>query len=440
MNNEAMQICEYILKAAKNAGADDCKVIFSKRRFVEMSHRDHKLEEVKEATSQNIGMDVFVNQRFSTQTTVDLRQESLDMFVRNAIETTKLLEEDPYRCLPDPRYYEGRQDIELEMSDNGYETVTPELRLTMTRELEDSCREAGGDKVVSITSGVYDEFSDVVILTSNGFQGHEQKTMFHSGVGMTAQDEGDRRPAGWDFAGSRSIKGLPAARDIGKQAAARTLELLGAKKIATETLPVIIDNRCVGNVLGNYVWAMNGAALQQKSSFLEHKKGEKTGSGVFTLIDDPFIVGGMGSRLFDGEGFAAQKRVMVDQGVLKEYFIDWYRSRKLGVEPTAGGPANLILPPGERSVAEIMKDLGRGILINGFIGGNSNPNTGDFSIGITGTLFENGEPAQAVAEMNIAGNHLQFWHKLTEAANDPWPYSSWRLPSLVFSDVVVSGM
>ena len=87
-----------------------------------------------------------------------------------------------------------------------------------------------------------------------------------------------------------------------------------------------------------------------------------------------------------------------------------------------------------------MKDLGRGILINGFIGGNSNSNTGDFSIGITGTLFENGELTQAVAEMNIADNHLEFWKKLTEAANDPWTYSSWQMPSLVFTDVVVSGV
>jgi len=131
---------------------------------------------------------------------------------------------------------------------------------------------------------------------------------------------------------------------------------------------------------------------------------------------------------------------MVEKGVLNEYYIDWYRSRKLGVEPTTGSPSNLILPPGKRSVAEIMKDLGRGIVINGFIGGNSNSNTGDFSIGITGRLLEKGEFTQAVSEMNIADNHLQFWNKLAEAANDPWTYSSWHMPSLVFTDVVVSGL
>jgi PmbA protein len=87
-----------------------------------------------------------------------------------------------------------------------------------------------------------------------------------------------------------------------------------------------------------------------------------------------------------------------------------------------------------------MKDLGRGIFITGFLGGNSNSTTGDFSVGIIGTLFENGEMVQPVAEMNIADNHLKFWNKLSEVGNDPYKYSSWRMPSLVFTDVVVAGV
>ena len=130
---------------------------------------------------------------------------------------------------------------------------------------------------------------------------------------------------------------------------------------------------------------------------------------------------------------------MIESGVLKEFYIDWYYSRKLGWEPTTGGPSNLIIPPGSRSVNQIMKDFARCIFVTGFIGGNSNSTTGDFSIGIIGTLFENGKPVQAVAEMNIADNHLKLWHKLVEVANDPWPYSPQRTPSLVFKDVVVSG-
>ena len=108
--------------------------------------------------------------------------------------------------------------------------------------------------------------------------------------------------------------------------------------------------------------------------------------------------------------------------MLKEFFVDWYYSRKLGWEPTTGGPSNLIIPPGKRPVAEIMKDLGRGILITDFIGGNANSTTGDASVGIFGQLFDKGQPVHAVAEMNIAGNTLEFW-SLEVVANDPWLYA-----------------
>ena len=257
---------------------------------------------------------------------------------------------------------------------------------------------------------------------------------------MTIQGEGDRKPNGYEYAVGRSYKKLPSCSELGKRVASRTMDLLGAKKIPTETLPVIIENRNVSNLLDYFTSAMSGNALQQKQSFLLDKKGKKVGSDIFTLVDDPHIIEALGSCTYDGDGFATKKRTMVEKGVLNEYFIDWYRSRKLGVEPTTGGPSNLLLPPGNRSLEEIMKDLGRGILINGFIGGNSNSNTGDFSVGITGKLFDKGEFVQNVAEMNIADNHLKFWNKLVEAANDPWTYSSIRMPSLVFEDIVVSGI
>jgi PmbA protein len=186
--------------------------------------------------------------------------------------------------------------------------------------------------------------------------------------------------------------------------------------------------------------AMFGRSIQQKQSFLADKKGQKVASPVLTLIDDPFIPGALGSGAFDGEGLTLKKRTMIDAGVLKEFYVDWYYGRKLGWEPTTGGPTNLIIPPGKRPVKEIMKDLGRGILITGFIGGNSNSTTGDTSIGITGQLFDKGEIVHPVSEMNIADNHLKIWQRLAETANDPYLYSASRFSSLVLTDVVVAGI
>jgi PmbA protein len=305
--------------------------------------------------------------------------------------------------------------------------------------MEEAAWGQGGDKVVSIMAGASDEMVEGVILTSNGFEGYRQSTDFSAGTFVTVGDEDGRRPNGYDYASCRMYRKLPASAEIGMSAARRATAGLGAKKIETQALPVIIENRIVPEIMDGFFEALTGWNLYQKRSFLADKKGQAVAGDKLTLIDDPFIPEGHGSWLFDADGIATRKRTVLDAGVLKEFYIDWYYSRKLGCEPTASGHGNMIIPPGQRSVADIMKDVGRGILVTDFIGGNSNPTTGDFSIGIFGQYFEKGEIVHPVSEMNVADNHLKFWKKLTECANDPWLYSAWRTPSIVFADVVVSG-
>ncbi len=440
MNKQMYDLAQWSIEAAKAAGADDCRVNIDSERFVEIGYRERKPETIKEASTKELDIEIYVNGRYSAQSTSDLRKEALKKFINDAVAMTKLLAEDPFRTLPDPKYYEGRKDMDLGLVDPAYDKLTPEARHDIVKEIENACYATGGEKVISVSAQEYDSFQESVVLTSNGFQGAEEATVYWAGARMAIQDEGDRRPNGYNYLAAVNRNELPNPAKIGEVAALRTLDLLGGKKLKTETLPVIIENRNVSRLLGGFLEAMYGRNIQQNQSFLKDKKDQKVASDLFTIVDDPFVNGGLGSRLFDGDGFAAKKRNMVEAGVVRNFYIDWYYSRKLGWDPTTGGPSNLIIPPGTRSVKEIMKGLGRGILITGFIGGNSNSTTGDASVGIIGKLFENGEPVQSIAEMNIADNHLEFWNKLVEVANDPWIYSSRRLPSLVFENVVVAGV
>ena len=440
MNKEMRELTAWVIKTAKTGGANDCKVSIASQRNVEVSYRRHKPETIKEATTKQLYVQVFVNGRYSGQTTSDLRKDALKDFIENAVAATKLLAEDPFRSLPDPKYYQGRKEIDLGLFDPEHKKFSPEDRHDLVKAMENAALEKGGDKVISVTASENDGHSESVTMTSNGFEGYEEDTFYVASAEMTIQDEGDRRPNGHYYAVTLNKKDLPPPEKIGAECARRTMNLLGAKKIKTETLPIIIQNQGVGRVLGGFLQAMSGRSIQQKQSFLADQKGKQVGSQYFTIIDDPFVKRGLGSRLFDADGFATKKRVMIDKGVLMDYYVDWYYSRKLEWEPTTGGSSNLIIPPGKRSVEAIMKDLGRGIYITGFIGGNSNPTTGDTSVGIIGHLFEDGKPVQAVSEMNISDNHLKFWNKLIEVADDPYPYSSLRFPSLVFTDIVVSGL
>jgi PmbA protein len=440
MKQELYDLATWGIATAKSAGAAACRIGISGARTVEISYRERKPENIKEASTKSLSLEIFVNGRYSSMSTSDLRKDALSEFISRAVAQTKLLAEDPFRSLPDPKYYQGRQDIELELVDPGYQTWSPDSRHTFVKAIENACLAKGGDRVISVEASITDGYSESLAMASNGFDGYSESTYLTGVAQMTAKDQGDRRPADYAAAVALHRADLVKPEQIGEEAARRTLALFGQKKIKTETLPIIVENRIAARIGNGFLSAMFGRAVQQKQSFLADKKGQRIASDVLTVIDDPFVKRGLGSTTFDGDGFAAQKRTMIDAGALKEFYVDWYYSRKLGWEPTTGNTTNLVVPPGKRSVAEIMKDLGRGILITGFIGGNSNSTTGDMSIGIVGQLFEGGVPVQAVSEMNIADNHLKLWQRLVEVANDPYPYSTARIPSLVFRDVVVSGI
>lgn len=437
---EFRDLAGWVIDQAKQAGANDCKVSISKRRFVEINYRDRKPEVIKEATTQGLYLEVYINNRFAGRSTPDFRKSTLTGFVTDLMDNAKIMEEDPFRMLPDPKYYAGRASRDLQLSDPKQAELTPEERHAMAQAVEDACLQQGGDKVISVEAGEYDETYEEFVQTSNGFEGSVRTTETWAGASMTAQDEGDRRPAGYHWVGCRYRSDLPALQEVGKTAAKRTLDLMGGKKLSTETLPVILENRGAARVLNGLFSPLSGGSIQQKRSFLADKKDQVFASKLLTIQDDPFLPRGLGSKLYDGDGFPARKRDLIVEGRVNEFLIDWYYSRKLGWEPTSGSISNLIIPPGTRSVEEIIKDLGRCILITDYIGGNSNSTTGDFSVGIIGKLFDKGQFVQNVAEMNIADNHLKFWNKLVEVGNDPWIYSQARFPSLVFEGVVVAGI
>jgi PmbA protein len=440
MNKETREIAAGAVKAAQAAGASAAAVDVNTNRRVEISYRERKPETIKEAATRDLELTLYVDGRYSSQGTSDLRPDALKRFVADAVAATRLLAPDPMRSLPDPRYYEGRAQLDLALDDPAYATWSAADRHAWAKAIEDACLTRGKGKLVSVITRVLDARGEALRIASNGFEGTAENTYYQAVVSVTAQDQGDRRPSGYSYAAAVNRKAIPTAEAIGIDGADRTLALLGGRKIKTETLPIIVENQGVDRVLGPLLEAMSGRQVQQKQSFLADKKGKRIGSELLTLVDDPFIVGGLGSQLFDGEGMAAKRRVMIDAGVLQDFFVSWYYSRKLGCEPTTASSSNLVIPPGKRSVKEIMKDLKRGILVTGFIGGNSNSTTGDASVGIMGQLFDQGEIVHPVAEMNIADNTLNFCSKLIEVANDPWSYGGDRFPSLVFKDVVVAGI
>jgi PmbA protein len=184
---------------------------------------------------------------------------------------------------------------------------------------------------------------------------------------------------------------------------------------------------------------LSAASLQQKRSFLEGRLGAEVGSPLLDVRDDPHVRRGLGSRLYDGEGLAARGFPVFEGGVLRSYYVDTYYGRKLGVAPTTGRTSNLAWRLGDRSPAALLRDMGEGILVTGFLGGNSNSTTGDFSLGVRGFQVRGGLPAEPLGEMNVSGNQLELWRRLRAVGDDPYRHSPMRTPTLVFDGVQLAG-
>lgn len=231
-----------------------------------------------------------------------------------------------------------------------------------------------------------------------------------------------------------------ATEDIGKKALERAKQKINPKKISSGRYTVIIENRVAGNLLSPVYQALTGSSLYQKQSFLAGKISKPIASELLSVNDDPLIPSGAGSRLFDNEGFIAVKRPVIENGILKNYYIDNYYGKKLGLQPTSGSSSNLVFETGKRNLGEMMNSIDKGVLITGFIGGNSNGSTGDFSYGIEGYLIQKGKIVHPVNEMNISGNMNQIWFNLVELGNDIRENESLRIPSLMLKDIELSGI
>ena len=438
--SELLDIAQGAVKLALEKGAQEASAGTYRSREVEIAWRDGRVEKVSEATSRGLSISLYVDGRYSSVSTSDLRPDAVSKFVEESIAMARTLAKDTFRKLPDPKLYEGRASLDLKLADPGHGEVTPDKRRALAAELEAAAREVKGKgEILSVETSVSDSKSESARATSNGFVGENQSTSFWLGAGTTVKDPDGRRPEGSSFGGSRFFAEVPSAKEVGRLASQRAFDSVGATKIPSANVPIVVENRVASRLLRALFGPLSARSLQQKQSFLEGQIGKPIASKVLTVTDDPLIPKGFGSRLYDSEGIAAKKMTVIEAGVLKTYYIDDYYGRKLGMAPTTGGASNLIFALGKKSMNELIADVSDGVFITGFLGGNSNGTTGDYSFGIQGFRIEKGKLTTPLAEMNISGNQKELWKQLVALGNDPYPYASTKTPTMVFDGVSVAG-
>ena len=435
---ELLERAHQIVDMAQKAGADESWVSVRRSREVEFSLRDGKLEEVKDATSRSVSLRLYVDGRYSTHSTTVLRPQELGSFISEAVALTRALQPDSFRLITDPLLFEGRSTKDLQLVDSGVSALTRDERIDLCK--AQNAELAGKEKVISATSGTSDGHVMSAAVSSNGFEGSKENTYMWIGSSLTVQGEGDKKPAAWMWAGANHRADVPSPIKIATEAMRRAHSRLGTQKGPTTKTTMIVHPSAAPRLIGRLLGPLNASLVQQGRSFWADKQGQKAVSELLSISDDPLIPRALGSRLYDGEGIAAKAMPLITAGALDNYYVNTYYGRKLGWAPTTGSSSNRIVALGDKDMTALMSDAGSGVLVEGWLGGNADSTTGDFSFGVRGHMINNGVLGAPVSEMNVTGNLLDLFSSLVALGNDPWPYSSTKAPTLVFEGVQFSGV
>lgn len=437
MRADELKQAEHAVQIAKTAGADDVVATISQSRDVTFEYRDGALEKVKDSTSQGLAIQVYAAGRYSSHQTTDLTPERLKSFVAEAVAITRALEPDEFREITSPALFGGRSPVDLDLVDPAVAEISREQRLAWCEAIDAIATDH--DKVISATAGVYDGTYGSTTVSSNGFSGSRESTYCWYGSEITLRDQGDKRAEDSFYVGSSHIETLPEAANVADVALQRVLSRLNSEKGPTVKATMVVDSRAAASLIGRLLGPASARRVQQGQSYWADLVGEKAFSDKLTIIDDPLIRRGFASRHFDDEGIAAKVMPVVENGVVRNLYVDTYYGRKAGLAPTTGSPSNRRVGTGDQSLKELLAAVGTGVYVTSWLGGNADNTTGDFSLGLRGHIIENGEVGKPVGEMNVTGNLRDLFSRLEMTGNDVYPYSSTLSPSLVFSDVDFSG-
>ena len=445
MEKNIKQIVSLALDMAKGAGCSASRAGAEISVQSSFSVRNNVLDRLHSSTGSTLFLQLFIDGRYGYYSTNRTEADELKNFIDKAAEATKLLAPDNDRVLPDKDLLFTGIAKDLGQFDSDFNNITPEEK----RDITFSCSQEifGKDpRIISSNCEYGDSLEYYYMADSEGFSGESRQTSYSVSAECSAKDKGNARPEAWWYESSMKFTDLQRV-GCGKTAMERALARLAPRKLKSGKYNMVLENTVASRVVSPIISALNGAAIHQNNSFLAGKLGERIFTSDLYFIDRPHEYGYEGSRYFDSEGIATKPMNIIDKGVIKSYYLNTYNARKLGMKPTIEGPSLLSvslngkLPSHvpEITLENVLKVSGKGILVTGFNGGNSNSSSGDFSFGIQGFYFENGVILHPIKEMNITGNIVELWNSLKITGDDPKRGSRWLIPTLMFESVTFNG-
>jgi len=437
--NQERQIVFDALQMAREAGATQARINFEKDVENSVTVINNQVDKLLSSSGSTMFIQLFIDGRYGSSSTNMLQKDALRSFIRKSADAARMISADDCRVLPDPAICFHGQAADLKQYDASIDSLTTEERIARAMQCSE---EVWGKhpKLLSIEAEWGDDVEYNFTADSQGFEGETLQCSHTISANLSIKGRGDEKPESWWY--ESGIRRCDAkVEGCSLKALQRGLDALNPKKIKSGKYNVVLENTVSSKFVSPLLKALNGAYLQQESSFLKDSLGNRIFGENFTLYDRPHLVGMSGSRYFDSDGVATIERPIVENGVVRTYFINTYFSKKMGMPVTADRPSVLQFGfDNKLNINEMIRLAGTGILITDFNGGNNNDATGDFSYGIRGFYFENGVILYPIREMNVTGNMKSLWNSLLAVGNDPRLSSRWALPSLCFESVNFSGL
>jgi PmbA protein len=428
---------ELVLKEARECGADQAEAAASHDIGLSVTARLGDVENLEYTNDRGVGITIYKDSRKGSASTSDFNPEALREAVAKACSFARYTASDKYAGLAD----EGSMASDPPDLDLAHPWVLDsEDAIRLAIECEDAARSF--DKRISNSEGATVATNTGVRAygNSHGFIGSYRKTSHSMSCVVVGQTDGDMERDHW-YSTARDHGDLDSAQSIGRTAARRTVERLGARKIRTVKAPVVFAPEIARGFIGHAIGAISGGAQYRRSSFLLDAAGEQIFPDFFRIEERPHIPKGLASAPYDAEGVATKDRDIVIRGVLQGYVLSSYSARRLGLETTgnAGGAHNLIIPGNVEGLAALLKMMGEGLLVCELIGQGVNGVTGDYSRGAVGFWVEHGEIAYPVHEITIAGNLRDLYMRIVAVGRDQDLRGGIRCGSLLVDGMTIAG-
>jgi PmbA protein len=440
-----------LVTRALRAGADVAEAVVREGSELSARVRLGEVELLEQASHRNAGLRVIQAQRVALTSTSDLTPAGLDRFVRDAFELARLSQPDPFAGPAAPELVSLEAGVQLDLDDPAVAEVGAREAVEAAREAEAAAR-AFDPRVTNMQTSAFGRVTGAhALVLSGGFRAARRASRVSLHAVAVADDVAGKKRRGVWYETRRHRADLPSPSEVGGEAARRAVGMLGARKIATCEAPVVFSQEAASSLLGLFAGCVLGSAVWRKASYLVGREGERVASERVTIVDDPLVARGLGSRPHDGEGLVSRPNVVVERGLLRGYLCDAYAARKLGREPTASasrGPSGgvapatsnfLLLPGDDGSEADIIADTPRGLYVQEMMGFGFNPTTGDFSRGASGYWIEAGKLAHPVSEVTISLGFDELLRRVDAVCGRRVLRSALVAPALRVSSMTIAG-